>query len=137
MASKITILVDGEPFGLHPMFFSRTVWLTAALAMLNLYQEIGDPATLAPLLGQFGIVLTDRVVHGINAVGALLALYFRVRARQPLAVRGRLERLSPDELAQLKELLQRDIDAGMPLARLQYPPASKVPAPPPAEEVRP
>lgn len=85
---------------------SRTIWVSVALAALNAYENIGD---LHAFGAQFGIDVKDYWINWINTAGLILAIWFRVQARQPLGVNaGKIRPLSPEEMEAIKAQLREE-----------------------------
>lgn len=104
--AKLTIQYDGKPLEIPHLLLSRAMWMGALIAALNVYHEVGDPVAF---LAQFGIVFNSHILGWINFGGAVLTMYFRWQARQPL---GSLQKkLTPEDWANLEEQVRRKIEA--------------------------
>jgi hypothetical protein len=85
---------------------SRTVLLSAAMAILVTFENISDvPLVLSQLGLPMGVA--DTILHWINVLGFIGAIIFRIQAKQPLGIqKGKPTSFTEEELKDLRKILE-------------------------------
>jgi hypothetical protein len=106
--AEVKIIWDGKQLEFPKWMFSRTVWVSVAIGALNVFENVGD---LHAFGAQFGIDVQDYWINWINTAGLVLAIWFRINAKQPLGIAaGKIRPLTPEELEAIKAQLKAEAE---------------------------